>query len=157
LSAENGIFEADLHPGLNIVATIGSLPSTCLPAPEKATKNIAQAEVTEVKVDVLPLSTETLETFEWITVSATVAPDTGVAELVIALPLLGIFQYFVSLIDLFELCLVPTLFIGVELHGFTPEGFLDFIGTSVFGYAQNFIIITFCHTGTILALKGGEC
>jgi hypothetical protein len=134
LCAENSVFETDLYPGFDIVAAISPLP-TALAAAEKITEYITQTKIAEVKIDILSLAAEALEAFERITRAATVSSDPGVAELIIALALLGVLQYFVRFVDFFELRFVTPLFVGVQLYRLASEGFLDFVGTGALSNA----------------------
>ncbi len=114
-----------------------------MPSAEKATENIAQTTAAEIKFKALPIAAETLERIAGR--PAAVATHAGMAELVVALALARVFQDFVGFADFFELGLVTALFVGVMLDGQLAVGFLDLVGRSVLGYAQNFIIIAFAH------------
>src|SRR5262249_28711256 len=73
------------------------------------------------------------------------AGDTRVAEAVIGLPLGGVAQYLVGLVDLLEVGLRALVFvhIGMELARQAAKGLLDFIFAGVALQAQHFVIVAF--------------
>jgi hypothetical protein len=117
--AENGLFEIDLNPRLDVPAAALALLLVTHTAAEETAEDVAQAHITEVEALAL---TEAIKAFE----AAAITPDTGVSELVVALALLGIFQYFVRFANFLEFSFITTL-VRVVSHRRSAEGLLYLI------------------------------
>src|SRR5690242_17439172 len=102
---------------------------------------------------------KTAKSCERIAVTGRAGANTGMAELVVALALLIVFEYFIGFVDFFELGFVAAFFVWMKLNSLLAESFFDLISTGAFINTQNFIVISFfCHNlAYILALKSLEC
>ena len=87
--AEDGLLKADFHAGLHVAAAglPGPSASAGLAAAEETAEDVAQAQIAEVKVDVLALRPAETAAER---IAAGRAAHAGMAELVVALALFGI-------------------------------------------------------------------
>src|SRR5271167_1164517 len=81
-STKNSLFEGDFDAGFDITATgLALLPMLSTATAKKAVENIAQAQITKIKVNILTLSTA-ITAAKRVT---TGAANPGMAELIVAL------------------------------------------------------------------------
>src|SRR6185437_3475737 len=110
------LLKGNLCFSLDVAPTACLLPSLTGASAKKTAEDITEAQVAEIKIDLLALAPETVEAAES-TRTGAIAADTCVTELVIAAAFLGILQNFIGFIDLFELFFVTTILIRMVLHG----------------------------------------
>lgn len=129
------LFKSNLDAGLDVPASgLPPLLPLSAPATEETAENVAQPQVTEIKVDILALSAGTTvaaKPAKRVPASAAIATDPGMPELVIALPLRRVFQNLIRFIDLLELGLVTALLVRMVLHRRPPKRLFDLIGTGI--------------------------
>src|SRR6185312_12064648 len=141
-SAENGLLEADFHTGFNVPsARLAPLSARAGSATKETTENIAEPEITKVKVNVLALS-EAAKARKRVTARA--ATDASVSELVITLAFVSVLQDLVSFVDLLELCLIAAA-VRMVFNRCPPKGLLDLVRRGVLADTQYFVIITLSH------------
>jgi hypothetical protein len=91
-------------------------------AAEELPEDIAETAVTKIKLNIFGV--KAAKPFEWVASCMAATPgiiaDAGMSELVVALPLLLVFQYLVCLTDFFEFGFVATFFIGVIFDSKAP-------------------------------------
>lgn len=118
-------FKRERHLSLSVAPTAWS--ALTLTTTEELSEYVAKPTVTKIKVDVLAV--EPTKALKGIASGATtgIATDTRVTKLVIALSFLLVFEYFVSFVYLFELCLVTTLFVGMVFDGSLTKRLLDLV------------------------------
>jgi hypothetical protein len=126
LRTEHSLFESYFYPSFNVAPPALPLRSALATkaAAKKAVEYIAEPQVAEVEVYVLPLPICTCKRVAASTTNACMA------ELVVALALAFVLEYLVCFINLFELSLVAAT-VRVVLYGRLAKGLLDFIGASV--------------------------
>jgi hypothetical protein len=133
-------FKTERHAGFDVTAA-----SLLLPAPgaaaEELAENISQSAVAEIKLDILP---KTSETFKRVTGTGSAA-NSRMAELVVALALLLVFKDFIGFAQFFELSLITPVFIGVVFDRQTAVRFFDFVGTGGLRDTQDLVIIALTH------------
>jgi hypothetical protein len=130
VNAKNCLLKAERYGRFYVAATFWA--GITLPAAaKKLAEYIAKTAIAKVEVNVLVTATKA---FKRIATGSTIATNPGVTELVVALAFLLIFEYFVGLVDFFELGLVTTLFVRVVFYGSLTERLFDFIGAGTLGY-----------------------
>ena len=127
-------------------------------ATKELAKDISQATITKIKVDILPLA-KVAKTSEWVTATTTAGstPNARMAKLVIPLALLLILQDLIRFINFFEFLFTPTRFIWVVLHCQFAECPLDVIIAGAFGNTKHLIIISLRHICLSIANWHSNC
>ena len=101
-------------------------------------------------MNILPVE---IKAFKWIAAAcatASSAANTRMSKLIVALAFLLIFQYFVGFIDFFEFRLIAARLVWMLLNRQLTESLFDFIFARAFTNAKHFIIISFCHSLSLL-------
>jgi uncharacterized membrane protein YuzA (DUF378 family) len=138
------LLKSDVDGSVNVLAA-ALLPSPSLLATtaKKTTKDVAQAEVAKVKVNVLTLAPKS---GKGITSgrAAAVTTYTSVTKLVVTLTFAGVFQNLVGFVGLFEFGLIAAA-VGVQLNSLFAKSFFNLVGAGRFANAQDFVVIALSH------------
>ena len=101
--SEDCFFKAEIDVCFHVAAACLSLALSAAITAEETAEYITEAEVSEIKVDILPLPAETGER---IAIAGCTTADAGMTELVVALALLLILQDFIGFVDFLELLFI---------------------------------------------------
>src|ERR1041385_3828045 len=138
LLAEGGFFKGQGDIGAGIAASLGAS------APSPADVDVHTEEVAE---DVAENIAEVGKVRRVEALEASAAVHTGVAELVIARALFSVHKDAIRLSALLELLFrlgIAGIAVRMVLHGQLAIGALDLLLGGRAGYAQDFVVITFC-------------
>ena len=115
---------------------------------------VSAEDIAELREDVLHGESPAAETSEASGTAACRAAHSGVSELVVTGPLVGIRQHVIGFGGLLELLfglLVPGVFVRVVFDRGLSVGLLDLVGVGISLDAEHFVIISlFCHGLTLL-------